>query len=144
MAITSLERRWLLLVFDAILPADACPELPIGARDIPLDRFARDFFAVTPALQSLGLRLALWALVLVFTPLVLRRPRTFAGATPDERRRVLDRLAQSRIYSLRELPALLKLIASMGFFGHPEVQRRLGLRHLDTEPAPWFRDEAAR
>jgi hypothetical protein len=129
-----IEKRMMLGVFDAILPSGADPRLPIGARDLPMGRFLDDILQRSPVLFALGLRAALWLVTL--SPLaVIGRPRTFGGLSPGDRVRVLERLSHSRVYAIRELPNLLKLVACLGFAGHPDVRRHIGLPA--GEPPAW-------
>ncbi len=130
------ERRWLVEVFQTILPSRADPQLSLGAADLPIDRFIDDLTMHAPRRLVLGLRLALW--VVVFSPLVLsRRLRTFFGLGRADRVALLDRLRQSRWYLLRELPVLLKSVACLGYCGHPAVQAQIGIRPIDERPPSW-------
>lgn len=132
MRLTRLEKRWMLTVFDAILPPG---ELP-GARDLPLDRFLDAVLQRAPFRFALGLRAALW-MVLLCPLLVIGRPRTFLGLSVVDRERVLTRLGQSRLYAVRELPNLLKMVACLGWGSHPEVRRRIGLAAASDRPPAW-------
>src|SRR5690242_15791783 len=83
------ERRWLVAIFETVLP-DGEAALPLGAPQAPLGRFVDDFLARAPLTAVLGLRGALWLVILA--PLVaLGRPRTFLGLPPPERIALLDR-----------------------------------------------------
>ncbi len=130
------ERRRLLVVFDAILPAGADPRLPLGARDLPLERFLQDLGQRAPTRALLGLRLVLWLVWLGPLP-ILGRPRTFAGLGEDQRVALLDALARSRSYVLREAPMLLKTLACLGYCGHPDVHAAIGLTSRDATPPAW-------
>src|SRR5690606_9983814 len=105
-------------------------------RDLPLDRFLVDLGQRAPARVLLGLRLVLWLVWLGPWP-VIGRPRTFGGLTEAQRLEVLERLARSRFYVLREAPILLKTVACLGYCGHPDVHAAIGIRSRDATPPAW-------
>src|SRR5688572_803777 len=116
------ERRWLIRVFEAVLPAGE-DSLGLGAADVPMGRFADDFLARAPLTAVLGLRGALW-LVMLAPLFVLGRPRTFLGLSPGQRGELLDRLRRSDLYLVRESATLFKIVGCLGFCGLGPVQRR--------------------
>lgn len=132
------ERRWLLRIFDAIYPAGTEGGLRLGASDVPIEGLLEDMVKRAPFDFVLGLRAGAWVVTL-FGPLLTGRLRTFAGLTVAERADVLTSLAHSRLYLLREIPMLLKMVASLGYLGVPSVQRALGLPSVDAEPPEWAR-----
>src|SRR4051794_3355972 len=69
-------RRWLLRLFTAILPSNVDPAQPRGAADVPLGRFIDDFVVHAPLMTLIGLRAALW-MVMLAPVVLLRRWRTF-------------------------------------------------------------------
>jgi hypothetical protein len=130
------ERRWLVRVFEVLLPRGADPRIPLGAADVPMGRFVDDLLADSSLEFVAGLRLCLWMMMLA--PLVvLRRLRTFLGIDPAQQAAVLERLRTSDVYVFREVPMLLKTIACLGFFGLPQVQGAIGLNPIDTTPPSW-------
>jgi hypothetical protein len=130
------ERRWLVRVFEVLLPGGADPRIPVGAADVPMGRFVDDLLAASSLEFVAGLRICLWMLMLA--PLVvLRRLRTFLGVGPSEQAIVLERLRSSDVYLFREVPMLLKTIACLGFCGLPEVQGAIGLFPIDRTPPSW-------
>lgn len=137
---TGLERRWLALVFEAILPDGVSPGFP-GMRQVPLASFLDDFESAAPGRMLAGVRLAL-AFVFLGAPLVfLGRLRTFAGLAPEDRLELLKRLRASDVYVLRELPVLLKSVACLAHGGLPEVQRQIGIP-WEGPPPVWARPQA--
>ena len=84
----------------------------------------------------LGVRAAAWVVTL-FGPLLIGRLRRFGSLLPNERADVLEGLAHHRLYLVRELPMLLKMVASLGYVGVPEVQRAIGLAVVDDTPPAW-------
>ena len=138
MLLLGFERRWLLLVFETIVPSGTSERTPLGVRDAPMDRFLDDLFRSAPLHFCLGLKACLWFVMLA--PLfMLGRFRTFAGLRPADRLRLLERLGESDTYLVREMPLLLKTVACLGFCGLPEVQSRLGITPVDATPPEWAR-----
>jgi len=134
------ERRWLLRIFDAIYPAGTVDGLRLGASDVPLEGLLEDMVKRAPFDFVLGLRAGAWVVTL-FGPLLAGRLRSFAGLSVTERGEVLESLAHSRLYLLREIPMLLKMVASLGYLGVPSVQRELGLPSVDADPPEWARSK---
>jgi hypothetical protein len=132
------ERRWMVRVFEAMLPAGVDPRLTLGAEEVPLGRFVDEFLGRARLESVTGLRAGVWMIMLA--PLfVLRRFRTFVGLDPAERREVLDRVSRSNIYLVRESAHFLKIIGCLAFCGLTTVQRQLGIYPLDAELPPWAR-----
>ena len=137
MRLLRFERRWLAAVFDTILPSDASRRLPVGARDLPLDRFVRDLLRRAPLTFAAGVRIALW--ITVFAPLFLHgKRRLFPSLDPEHRLAVLRRLQRSSSYAIRELPNILKMVACLGWGGHPAVRERIGLASPSDPPPAWL------
>lgn len=133
------ERRWALHVFDTILPSGADPRLPMGASDFPLDRLLLDLSERAPRRFMLGLRIALC--LVVWSPvLVIRRLRRFQGLASKDRLLVIQRLAGSRVYLVRELMTLLKMIACLGFCGMPVIQSQIGNDRVHPTPPDWSQE----
>src|SRR3954449_3796177 len=61
---TRFERRWLLRVFEILLPRGADPRIPLGAADVPMGRFVDDLLAASSLEFIAGLRLCLWMVML--------------------------------------------------------------------------------
>jgi hypothetical protein len=132
------ERRWLLRIFAAILPSGGDPAQPRGAADVPLGRFIDDFAVHAPLITLIGLRAAVW-LVMLAPLLVLRRGRTFLGLGAAEQVQLLERLRRSNRYFVRESALLLKLVACLGFCGLAAIQEPIGIVPLDETPPDWAR-----
>jgi hypothetical protein len=132
------ERRWLLRIFAAILPSGVDPAQPRGAVDVPMGRFIDDFVVHAPLVTLIGLRAALW-LVMLAPLVVLGRARSFLGLGATEQVDVLDRLRRSDRYFVRESALLLKLVACLGFCGLAAVQEPIGIAPLDDLPPDWAR-----
>src|SRR5690348_11173672 len=121
MILLGIERRWLLDVFDAVLPGGTTEKVPLGAKDVPLGRFLDDLFASAPAHFCLGLKACCWFVTLA-PPFVLGRFTTFGGLRKEEKLELLARLGESETYVIREMPVLFKTVACLGYCGLPEVQ----------------------
>jgi hypothetical protein len=128
------ERRWLLRVFETVLPA--APPL-LGAAQAPLGPFVDDLLRRAPLAAVLGLRAALWLVMLA--PLVAGRRCTFLGLDPAARLALLERLCRSDRYLVREAALLFKVIGCLGLCGLPPVQERVGIHPVDARPPPWAR-----
>jgi hypothetical protein len=133
------ERRWLARVFETVLPSGTDPTMALGARDVPMGRFVDDLLVNAPLLTVVGLRAALWMVMLAPLP-CLRRFRTFTGLNAGERSALLDRLRRSDRYLVRESVILFKIVACLGFCGLGPVQRRLGIHPTDSTPPSWARE----
>jgi hypothetical protein len=132
------ERRWMVRVFEAMLPAGVDPRLGLGAEQVPLGRFVDDLLVRAPFQSVMGLRAGVW--ILMLAPLfVLRRFRTFMGLSAAERQVVLDRVSRSNIYLVRESAHFLKIVGCLGFCGLTQVQQQLGIYPTDKVPPPWAR-----
>jgi hypothetical protein len=135
------ERRWLVAVFETLLPSGADARLTVGAADVPMGRYVDDLLARAPLPSVLGMRAALW-LVVFAPPFVLRRRCTFLGLTASDRLALLGRLQASDRYLIRETAMLFKFLACLGFCGLAMVQQRLGIHPLDPAPPSWAREDA--
>src|ERR1041384_1600454 len=138
MTLASFEKRWLLVIFETVVPSGANERMPLGARDAPMDRFIDDLLAHAPLHFCLGLRACIW--ILTLSPIfVLGRLGTFASLDSGERLQLLRRFSASPNYVLREMPLLFKTVACLGFCGLPDVQSRLGIHPVDATPPEWAR-----
>ena len=130
------ERRWLVRIFETLLPSGVDPRLPIGAADVPMGSFIDDLLRHAPLLAVMGLRAGLWMLMLA-PPVAIGRWRSFLGLETGVRLAVLERMRRSRHYLVREVALLFKIIGCLGFCGLPAVQRSLGIFPTDETPPSW-------
>lgn len=136
MRLARFERRWLLTIFDAIAPGPDDGGLPVSGGDGAVGRFVDDLMVRAPLEPRIGLRAALWLVTL--GPLVWRlRLRPFGRLPRAERTAFLDALAASRVYTLREIPTLMKMMLCMGLFALPSAQRALGAAAEDADRPAW-------
>lgn len=137
MRLLRFEKRWLMRIFDAIIPSGADPRLPIGATDLPMERFADELMVHSPARVAFGYRGAIW-LVSLFGPLLAGKVGWFAAMRTESRSEVLERLSHSRFYLVRELPTLFKVLVTLGYGGAPAVLEAVGVEVVDDEPPSWM------
>lgn len=104
MKLRGFERRWLGVVAESVLPR--------GGRHERLHSVADTMLGRGPFALGLGLRLALWAIVVL--PLAVSG-RTFLGLRPEARLAFLRRLRESPVYLLRELPVVLKSVVALAW-----------------------------
>jgi hypothetical protein len=132
------ERRWLMEIFAALLPASDDPRFPLGASALGAERYIDDLMRSAPRDFALGLRVCTWLLQLapLFTYGRLVR---FAGLDAAARSELLERLTRSDVYLIRELPMLFKTAACLGLCGLPALQRRIGIHPVDASDPEWAR-----
>jgi hypothetical protein len=136
MRMSRLERRWLLTIFDAMVPGPADGGLAIGGGDDAVGRFLDDLERRAPLEPRLGLRVAVW--VVTLGPIFWRlRLRPFGRLKRAERVEFLDAMAAHPVYVLRELPVLLKTFLCMGLFALPPAQRAMGMPAADAQTPTW-------
>jgi hypothetical protein len=118
------ERRWAHATLEGFAP----PTGPgLAPRDVTIDWMAAwDIMNDGGTAKArIGTRLAVW--IMVFAPLwMLIAPRTLPSLSIEERSRVIDRLLTSKIWLVKELALLVKLIASMALLGDPTLRARSG------------------
>jgi len=132
------ERRWLAAIFATMLPASDDPRFPLGAAALGVEHYIDDLMRSAPRDFALGLRVCTWLLQLA--PLLMcRRLVGFAGLDEPARSQLLERLTQSDVYLIRELPMLFKTAACLGLCGLPELQRRIGIHPVDASDPEWAR-----
>lgn len=143
MRLLPFERRWMLTVFDAIY-SGGLTSLPWKASEMRTTRaFVLDVFRVGPPVTMLGMRAALW-LVYLLTPLLAFALPVPLGLLSETRRsEALEKVSNSRIYALRELPTLFKMLGSMAYCSSAEVQRAVGMERPDFRTPAWV-EEAER
>jgi hypothetical protein len=130
------ERRWLVRVFELLLPRGSDARLEMGGADVPLGRFVDDIVTRASMEFVTGLRLSLW-LVMLAPWFLIRRRRTLLGLSPEERTIVLERLRTNQLYLVREALLVLKTFACLAFCGLPQVQDALGIHPIDRDPPSW-------
>jgi hypothetical protein len=131
--LTRLEAWWASLV----LPAFAGTSHGFTVREAEVDYLAGlgRFMGAASQKARLGIRLAF--LLAVTTPVWIGgRLRGFASLTALERSELLDAMSRHRVFLVRELCLLLKLIACMAIFRAPEARARTGYDGHDERTGP--------
>lgn len=137
MRLFGFEKRWLLRIFDAILPSGSDERLPVGAADLPMDRFADEVMVVAPSRVAFGVRGAIWLITFV-GPFLAGRLGWFPMMNVDSRSDVLERLHHHRLYLVRELPMLFKMLVTLAYGGAPIVMESVGVPVIDDDPPSWM------
>lgn len=124
MSWTGFERRWLRAMVRSALPAP--PDLDEDVDDASLLEDGLEHLRRRmPGIQRIALRFAVW-LVCVLGPLSLRRAPPFTRLSADDRDRALARLGASDSFVVREMVALIKLVAALVRELSPAFRRALG------------------
>lgn len=121
--LTRLEIFWARLV----LPSFAGSEAGFTVREGEVDYLAglARFMGAASEKAKLGIRLAFF--LAVTTPFWIGgRVRGFASLSATERSELLDAMSRHRVFLVRELCLLLKLIACMAIFRAPSTRARTG------------------
>lgn len=127
------EQQWALDVLAAFAPPASEGLAPLPGEVDYGSTFRRMRRGATP-LASLGLRVALWMVVL--SPLwLLGRFATFSRLALRERTELLARLLRHTSSGVRELSLLLKFTAAVALLGTPSVRARSGYDNVKA-PAP--------
>lgn len=124
MMLTPTERRWVGALLEALLPAGADPRLPLGARDVEMVGRLEAMLAANPPHAAWGTRMAV-ALLQVLPPFLTGDLAMFRALPPRKREEVLKRCAESPVYVLREVFALVKTMALMVYFDDPRTVEAL-------------------
>lgn len=124
MSFFAFERVWLRGIFECVIPSGKSRLLPDGASGVPMAGFIDDLIAHAPAKFLIGLRACTWVVTLA-PLLVFMRPRLFHQLTESRRLELLNRMRESDVYLIREMPLLFKTIGCLGYGGVPQIQDRL-------------------
>jgi hypothetical protein len=117
----AIERSWATLVLSSF--AGSSHAFRAGG-DVDYFAAAARFMDAASEKACLGLRLAV--LIAVTAPFWMwGRLRALSSFSPEERSRLLDELLRHRIFFVRELVLLLKLVACMAIFRSAEASDRV-------------------
>ena len=122
MSLTKLERNWARVVFGTMFPSNVDPRIP-GADALDAGEKFDDVCRTVPGRVALGLRVALWLLVLA--PLAFFKFRTLGGLDPASRESIVLALLSSRVYFVRQLALLLKAFGALMFVSAPGVREKI-------------------
>ena len=137
MKLTGMEKRMLKASLAALIPAQAHPRFPLGALDTGALELAERMLASSPWLAATGVRASIW--VAYFFPLlVMGKPCTLSGLSPEEADDYLNRLYEHPIYLVRQTVLLLKSVACLSYLADDRVREAVGMmrpRRLPIGPA---------
>lgn len=106
-----------------MIPARADASLP-GLGEVDTRAFWDEYEASAPELLRFGFRASVWALTLA-PPILIGRLRTFDRLSAAERDQVLEKVAGSRSYLVRQLPLTVKLMACFAYLRDDDVRSRV-------------------
>ena len=110
---SGIELRWASIVLAGF--ASGRGSFALGEGEVDYASALRRFTGAASDKARLGLRVAV--LLAMTAPLWMwGRLRSLSSCAPEERGRVLDEMLRHRIYFVRELCLLLKLVACMAIF----------------------------
>ena len=125
--------RWSAVILGGFT-VDAADGLAADPGQVDWERGARDFLERANLEGRLGVYAGMW--IAMTAPLWLwGRLRSAAGLEPVERARLLAELLSHRVFFVRELTLLLKLVACMAFFRDPAIRARSGYDRPAPAPA---------
>ena len=96
----------------------------IGIEGMDVRAFIANVCVTVPPRAAFGLRVAIW--LVAFAPLfVLGRFATILGVSQTDRERVVEVLAASNVYAIRQLTLILKTIGALLYAGNEQVRARM-------------------
>ncbi|MCA1554542.1 MAG: hypothetical protein LC737_09205 [Chloroflexi bacterium] len=116
------------IVLDTLLPAQAHAQLPLGLFDAEFESFQVEFERSATLQLRLAFGVALFVAVWL-SPLLIHHLPPLTRHGRETRERALAALAHSRIYVLRQLLTVLKLVTSLCYGAHPTVRDAIGYPH---------------
>jgi len=120
---TTTEKRWRDSLCAAMIPDVDTGHLP-GLHGVNLDSFWQEYERSAPGLLRFGFRAAVWALTFA-PPALLGTVRTFESLNAEDRDRLLQKVANSRFYLVRQLPLTVKLTACFAYLRDDDIRDRL-------------------
>lgn len=129
MTMTGVERRWLSIVLPSFIDPTA-KGFGLEPGEVDFVRGAVTMYRASSTLARLGMRIAV--LTAMLSPLfILGRLTSFASLDATTRAEVLAKICGHRMFMLRGVGVLLKLVASLSMFRVPSVRDRT---HDDRRP----------
>ncbi len=126
MKLTSWEKRSALSIYDAIFPSGASEKMSLGARDVALGAYLDDYFSSCPALSTITIRLGLF-LMQIFPLFLIGKLKLFKSLSKNDKEKYLEKWAKNKIYLIRQLALLVRMVGAFGYCGFPEVQHQMGI-----------------
>lgn len=112
-------------VLDTMLPSRTHQKLPLGLFDTGFETFYAAFNRDAARTFRVGFRVGLWTATWI-APLLIRRFPPLTRHDRPTREHAIAALAGSDISLFRQLTAVLKTVASLGFGADPRVRDVIG------------------
>lgn len=119
---TYLEQRWVDAIIRASLPANPSTGHP-GVGEVDLEEFWPSYMRRVPLHFRLGLRLSTWVIGL-WPILTGRTLGTFVSLGDEGRDEVLQEVAESRFFVVRQIIFILKTTVGFAYFSDPDMQKQ--------------------
>ena len=137
---TGVEQGWTRVVLSSFAGSSA--GFTVGDDEVDYLAGARRFMDAASDKACLGLRVAI--LMVMTAPLwMLGRFTSLRGLTREERSELLERMLRHRVFFVRELCLLLKLVACMAIFRSPAARARTGFDAPSKRSLAVIQGEAA-
>jgi len=141
MGVFKFEEKWMVSIFDAILPADHLQDSSGKNADFYAD-FTEELTQTIPGTALIGLRFMAWHLTLC-APLFSGYFGRFHKLDRAKKEAVLAKTAKSKLYIFRELLFLYKTSASLAYGAMPEARKRMGYEPAEIETPSWLKERAS-
>lgn len=121
MRLLSVERRWTRAVLEAMFPAKASEDLPLGILDLDVDAYLDETLDKVPRVSAIGMRVG-FAAIALSPPVTIAKLCTIDRLGMEDRRRVLEKLYNAPIYHVRQLVVLAKTTGAMLYCAAPDAR----------------------
>ncbi|MFT7583070.1 MAG: hypothetical protein ACI9MR_004756 [Myxococcota bacterium] len=129
-------RRLIKFAMTSLYPRSE--DLP-GLADTDLDGYLNTFFREAPFVHRAAI-VAGTAAIVAGPILTLRRPLLATSLDPEALATHLERLAYHRLYIVRQLTFLMKMVAGMAWGASDPVRASFDLPPLEDDPKTWRSD----
>ena len=124
------EKRTLENIIDVYFPSDLGERLKTGGVESGTVERAEYLLEHYPMQVQLLFHIVVW--VIYWSPLLFGVSfKPFNWLNWMERKNVFDKIYYNKIYIIRQLVALLKIVASISYFADEKVRREVGLPAID-------------
>ncbi len=137
---TGVEQGWTRLVLSCF--AGSGTGFTVEEGEVDYLAGAQRFLSAASDKAGLGLRVAI-VMVMTAPVWMLGRLTSLRGLSREERSALLDRMLSHRVFFVRELCLLLKLVACMAIFRSPAARARSGFDAPSKRSLAVLREEAA-
>lgn len=126
MKLTRWEKSSASSIYDFMFPSGADEKMSLGAKDVAFGAYLDDYFASCPALSTITIRLGLF-LIQIFPLFFTGKLKFFTSLSVSDKEAYMEKWSKSRIYVMRQIALLVKMVGAFGYCGFPEVQRQMGI-----------------